>query len=100
MLTQTEKSIISALSFFDIFNFPLTKEELWQNLWLTDSPIKADQAELSKDFNRSLERLTPKYVAALGGFYSIDKTGIADKIAKRKQNYLTSIAKTKIALRN
>jgi hypothetical protein len=100
MLTQTEKSIIRTLAFFDIFNFPLTKEELWQNLWSTDALIKPNSDELFAEFNRALERLIPKHVTCVEGFYSIDKTTAPQKVEKRKKNYLVAINKIKIALKN
>ena len=33
MLTQAEKSILSTLVWFDLFDWPLSKEEIWKYLW-------------------------------------------------------------------
>lgn len=100
MLTHIEKSIISTLAYFDIFSFPLTKQELWQNLWIEDPATVANES-LRQDFEKSFERLIPKYINCASGFCGLSSDdALARTIIDRKDNYRLAIRKKKIAARN
>ncbi|MFH0814472.1 MAG: hypothetical protein V1902_00040 [Candidatus Falkowbacteria bacterium] len=99
MLTHIEKSIISTLAYFDIFNFPLTKQELWQNLWIED-PATVVNENLQQDFEKSFERLIPKYINCASGFCGLAAKDFSQNILARKDNYRLAIRKKKIAVCN
>jgi len=98
MLTILEKSILTTVAYFDIFKFPLTKEEIFESLWRAD--IQNDAPISRTDFEKALNRLVPARLAKQQGFYSIDSPNIEEKIAQRKQNYLDCLEKHKIARKN
>jgi hypothetical protein len=63
MPVQPEQSIIKALAYFDIFNYPLTKEEITSFL---DQPVAVD------DVSEALQQLVAgNSVFRLGNFYSL-----------------------------
>ncbi|MBI5254419.1 hypothetical protein HY932_01400, partial [Candidatus Falkowbacteria bacterium] len=94
-----EKSIISTLAYFDIFNFPLTKQELWQNLWIED-PATVVNESLRQDFEKAFERLIPKYINCAGGFCGLASEQFSQKIVTRKENYRAAIRKKDVAAQN
>lgn len=91
MMDANEKSIINTLSYFSVFNYPLTAIELWQYL-ITD---KNDKVSFEAFLN-TIARLKNKNAL-------IEKQGFlffADSekdIEKRQQNYRDSFAKYEIA---
>jgi predicted nucleotidyltransferase len=63
MPVQPEQSIIKALAYFDIFNYPLTQEEITSFL---------DQPVAMQDVSEALQQLVAgKRVFRLGNFYSL-----------------------------
>lgn len=84
-----KEAIITAVAFFDLFEYPLTEKEIWQYL-----PQKAKLG----DIQEALRDLRNDYiVVARGGFYYLVKQ---DKnIAKRRRRYYQSDRKIKKAKR-
>jgi hypothetical protein len=63
MPVQAEQSIIKALAYFDIFKYPLTKEEI---ISFIDQPVAVD------DVSEALQQLVAgKRIFRLGNFYSL-----------------------------
>jgi len=63
MPVQSEQSIIKALAYFDIFNYPLTKEEIFHFL---DRPVDPDELKAVLQ-----QLIVDKRIFQLGNFYSL-----------------------------
>lgn len=92
-MSDMEKAIILTAGYFSIFSFPLTKIELWHNLYWSDN-INPDIA----DFNQSLEKLLDnKVIINKQGFFCLANS--IDDVIKRQQNYRDSFKKYELARR-
>lgn len=101
-MTHIHKVLIHTLAYSDIFQFPLTKEEMWQFL-LNDKAVER------KDFEKTLKDL-PKEIVYKNGYYAFadNATVIKDRkkyqeemqkkmrIAKRAAYYLSYIPTIKL----
>lgn len=66
-MTSLEKSIISTISYFDIFDYPLTLVEIWKWLYVENNSHPVDLAEVQKILNTSEYLL--QHVGTLDSFY-------------------------------
>ncbi|HPI67264.1 MAG TPA: nucleotidyltransferase domain-containing protein [bacterium] len=100
------KAIIETMVFFDLFDFPLTKEELWRYLY-SFSGIKIEQEDFFKVLKAVVEE---KLVATQGEYYflfgreaivmareekiiySLSKRQRAEKLVRRWLRFLPNIA--------
>ena len=90
-LNRNEKLILRTLSYSDIFDFPLTKDELWQFL-LTSKSISADA------FSEALEKLCRiGKVVSIAEYFSL--FGREAIITRRKENVSEVTKKLLIAKR-
>lgn len=76
---KTARSILKVLSYFDVFNYPLTREEIH---FFLEHEMESTQ------LNSTLRQLlTDKYVFALGEFYSLQENPLLwDRRIKGNQN--------------
>lgn len=81
-MTPSEKSIIATLSYFDIFNFPLTLVEVWKWL-LVAEPAAPDLASVQQALEHS--DYLRRAVETKNGFYFF--RGRADIIQTRRERY-------------
>ncbi len=86
-MDETQKSIIKTLSFFSLFSYPLTKEEIFIYLW----QIKIDRSIL---FEKLEEMVNSKILAEKYGYYFLSDRDITEN---RRQHLLESESKLKIA---
>ena len=84
----SKQAIIKTVAYSDIFDFPLTKEEMWQFL-ISKQKIRID------DFEKALNYVTNKYIAHKDGYYSF--IGREEIIIKRQKNKEENQKKLKIA---
>ncbi|OGH67121.1 MAG: hypothetical protein A3B90_02175 [Candidatus Magasanikbacteria bacterium RIFCSPHIGHO2_02_FULL_41_13] len=88
------QSVLKTLAFFDIFDYPLTREELWRFLW------QAPEIQYS-DFVIQVEEILQNELAttveSLGGYYFFP--GRSELIAKRERKVSYTEEKIKIACR-
>ncbi len=86
-MDETQKAIIKTLSFFDLFSYPLTKEEIFSYLW----KVKIDSYLLSEKLEELVDNkiLVEKY-----GYYFLPDRDIVEN---RRQHFLESELKLKIA---
>lgn len=89
MTTQLQRSILQTLAFWDIFEHPLTKEELYHRLYYTDN---TDFRIGYTDFIQQLEQLEYK-----DGFYFLP--GRKEIVSKRQLKVKLIEQKMKIAKR-
>lgn len=68
-------------------------------MWIED-PATVVSESLQMDFEKSLERLMPKYVKCASGFCGLAAGEFSQKIIGRKDNYRAAIYKKDIAVRN
>jgi len=87
-MPESDKAIIKTLLYSDIFNFPLTKEEVWRYL-LSREPIE------KADFEQALQRLVSSEIYHKDGFYCLK--GRAQCIEKRKKLIPQTEKKLRIA---
>ncbi len=82
-MTPLEKSILSTISYFDIFDFPLTFMEIWKWLWFDREP----QVFRLDEIRESLEKsgYLQKRLGAQGGFYFL--RGREEIIQTRLERY-------------
>jgi len=87
-MSTLEKSILATISFFDIFDYPLTLVEIWQWLYVypeprtkNDEQIKISDIQDVLDKNDSLKGK----VEMKNGFYFLQ--GRADLVEKRMERY-------------
>ncbi|HNU95883.1 MAG TPA: hypothetical protein PKH95_00550 [Candidatus Magasanikbacteria bacterium] len=86
-MDEIQKAIIKTLSFFSLFSYPLTKEEIFSYLW----KLKTDNNLLSE----KLEELADnKILAEKYGYYFLPDRDITEN---RRQHFLESELKLKIA---
>jgi hypothetical protein len=86
-MTAVEKSILQTLAYSEVFNFPLTKEELWYFL-ISDKKIERDA------FEQSLQNVSARIVTQ-AGFYSLSDD--ASSIYHRRKNIREVQKKMRIA---
>jgi predicted nucleotidyltransferase len=86
-MDETQKAIIKTLSFFSLFSYPLTKEEVFSYLW----KVKIDRNELYKKLEEMTddEVLVEKY-----GYHFLPDRDVSEN---RRQHLLESESKLKIA---
>jgi len=86
-MDEAQKAIIKTLSFFSLFSYSLTKEEIFVYLW----KVKIDRSDLYKKLEEMAEDkvLNEKY-----GYYFLPDRDIAEN---RRQHLLQSELKLKIA---
>jgi len=88
--SELRAAIISTIVFFDLFNYPLTRWEIWQNL-----PLKIDLLILEAALDNFLEQ--EKVLETCDGFYFL--TGRQELVSIRQQRYNYANYKIKIARR-
>lgn len=92
--TPTERSILSVITYFDLFSYPLTDWEVWK--WMTpengQAPTYADVRLLLTSSAYLRERLR-----SLEGLYYL--RGRSENVTTRKDRYLTAEQKYKKVLR-
>ena len=90
---QIEISILQTVSYFDIFNFPLTPIEIYKNLYLFNENISFS------DFLYILEcsEIIKKEISCKDGFYFIKNKD--EIVQKRKEKYVFAYEKYKKALK-
>lgn len=88
--SEIKKSIIRALCFFDIFNYPLTEEEIWRY-----SDYKCDLISVIKELDEMTQ--TKKIIEARKGFYFLK--GRQEIIDVRQARYNTTDKKIKKTIR-
>jgi len=89
MGTDVEYAILRTLSYFHVFHYPLSKDEIWKYL-----PVKCD----SKEFDRAFaDLLDMEIVFRLDDFYSLYKDYTL--ITRRKKGNYLSKKKLKKAMR-
>lgn len=88
-MTAAEKSILQTLAYSEVFDFPLTKEELWQYLY-SDTPIESDT------FDKALKQLSPR-IALKNGYYALRRNN--SSIQKRTKNLREVQKKLRLAKR-
>lgn len=89
-MTPLEESIQKTLSYFDIFDYPLTKEELFAYLW--HSPSISYQQFIDEIEKKEFNKIDKKF-----GYYFL--IGREDIVEKRRQAFLNGSKKIKIANR-
>ena len=89
------QSVFKTLAFFDIFHYPLTREELFQYLW--QAPQNLSYADFVSQFEHILHTDLIESVEAKDGYYFF--TGRSDSIAKRERKIFYTEEKIKIAKR-
>ncbi len=87
-MEAVEKAIIKTLSFFDLFSYPLTKEEIFSYLWQT----KIDQETL---FKTLADLLVKKSIEQKNGYYFL--SGREENYEARRVKLLEGELKIKIA---
>lgn len=90
MESSLTQSLLKTLAYFDIFDYPLTREELFRFLW-EPQPLKYSE------FVFALDQELPPGVQTLGGYYFF--TGRKEIIGKREQKILYTEQKIAIAKR-
>lgn len=86
-----ESKILEALAYFDLFSYPLTRLEIWQNI-----QMRADYHEVDEALQES-EWLRKRIVSHNGLWHLKKATG--DPILEREKRYRVSVLKFKKALR-
>jgi hypothetical protein len=82
-MTPLEKSIISTISYFDIFDYPLTVMEIWKWLYVDDNQPAVDLAAVQQALEQS-EYLRQR-IAGQDGFYFLQ--GRAGIVQTRHERY-------------
>ena len=92
---QLEKAIVSAVAYFDIFDFPLTFFEIWQNLYFEKEGCqKFSLTDVSGKLN---ELIKQNVVEKKDGFYFF--SGRAEIIKTRLDRYKLAEKKYHLALK-
>lgn len=86
-------SIIQTLSYFDIFDYPLTREELFLYLW--QSPKNLQYSDFLVQIESLLQNELEAKVESFGGYYFF--SGRREIIAKRERKILYTEERIKIA---
>ena len=89
---EMEQSVVAALSWFDIFDYPATAEEIHKHLWGFDMELSFD------GFSTFLERLVEKGVLSEqdGYYFFAERRGLVEK---RNENIALVEQKLKVAKR-
>lgn len=87
---ELREAILKTVVFFDLFNYPLTRWEIWQNL-----PIKIDLSDLEIALDNFLQQ--ENILEVWDGFYFLAGRNELIKIRRERYNYANS--KIKIARR-
>jgi len=92
LFDATDKAVLQTIIYFDLFDFPLTKEELHRNIIANYAvSIAAIENRLKNNNMKSL-------IEKSEGFYYLKNRG--ELISKRKANYLLTDKKFKVAINN
>jgi hypothetical protein len=86
-MSEATQNIIKTITYFDLFNYPLTSWELWR---------LADTKKTYSEFSADLNNLAHPQIANQDGFYCL--SGRADTLAERQTRYNVSDRKFKRAL--
>jgi len=86
------EAIIKTIAFFDLFDYPLTSDEIWKFLWLPDGAVNMTEADIAA----ALANLAGM-VETRDGFYFLD--GRQEIIDKRKASRPHEEKKIRIARR-
>ncbi len=89
------QSVIQTLAYFDIFDYPLTREELWHFLWQGDTQLTYSHFVL--DLEKRIHNELQGKVENKNGYYFF--SGRSEIIAKRERKILYTEEKLKIAKR-
>ena len=84
-MNQIADALIKTIKYFDLFNYPLSKLELYDYLWLNEKTS-------FKDFSEQLNILLTNSLETDQGFYYL--TGRKEIVTVRKQRYLEFKRKT------
>lgn len=95
MDTTLAQSILKTIAFFDIFDYPLTREELFQYLWQSAETVS--YANFVPQLENILETDLARKIESQGGYYFF--VGKSEIIAKRERKVLYTEEKIKIAKR-
>jgi D-beta-D-heptose 7-phosphate kinase/D-beta-D-heptose 1-phosphate adenosyltransferase len=80
-----EKAILATLSYSDIFDYPLTEEEIWKWLVLEDGKQKTENKE---KFLHSLKfALNSRQIRVTKGFYHLPRREEIVKIRQQRETY-------------
>ncbi len=98
MISKFKKAVFSALSFYEVFSYPLTVEEIWHNLLFYN--IEDYCSFTRKDLQNFLDELKDKdLVSSYFGLYSIkkykNKLAFLDQRRKYYVNYYQKLQKAK-----
>ncbi len=75
-INSQDKAILTSIIYSDIFNFPLTRDELW-NFFISNNKIT------KSDFNISIQRLKGKYISEIDGYFCLKNREQIIKIRNR-----------------
>lgn len=89
------QSVIKTLAYFDIFDYPLTREELFLYLW--QSPPNVSYSDFILEIENLLQSERARSLESFGGYYFLP--GRRDIIAKRERKILYTEERIKIARR-
>ncbi len=85
-----EKTILRTISYFNIFDFPLTGWEIWKNLWQPETNYSLNEVNFALD-----NLLNEKILGSNEGFYFLKRKD--NIVFERKKKYLLAQAKIKKA---
>lgn len=89
------KSILQTLSYFDIFDYPLTREELFQFLW--QPPLNLSYSDFILQLEKVMQTELVRKVESIGSYYFLAER--SEIIAKRERKVLYTEEKIAIAKR-
>lgn len=90
MPTDLEKSIIRVLCWFSVFEYPLTRYEIWK--WLLEPDRGYDLSEIYRVLDES-EWLRDKLVFSCGHYSIRDEFDVSVGLKERRVRYLDSVKK-------
>lgn len=90
---ELEQSLLKTLAFFDIFDYPLTREELFRYLW--NVPSALNYSDFVVELEKMRENKLFQNIEQRGGYYFL--AGRGEIIAKRERKIFYTEEKIKIA---
>lgn len=96
-MSELQRSIIRAVVYFDIFDYPLTLVEIWKWLYTDNTDLKTDSHGYSLfEVQQELEKMTDKIETA-NGFYFL--SGKSWTVEQRLSRYALAEAKFRRAIK-